>query len=131
MTDRIDKRENLEKKSPLYIQFKDKLLQAIDRMSVVKNRLPKEMKLAEMMGVSRSTLREALNSLVLDKIVTKLSSKVMVAFPLVNKLTYRMENYADFRDMLVKSGTVRIEGAEPCLAEPSKRMLKRRDQVYT
>lgn len=87
MTDHCENKGNLEKKSQLYVQVKAKLLQAIDRMSVGKNRLPNEMKLAEMMGVSRSTLREAFNSLVLDKIVTKMSNKVMVAFPSVNKLT--------------------------------------------
>ncbi len=126
----------MDKKIPLYMKVKEQLLLAINRMVVGKNRLPTEISLVEKLGVTRSTLREAINQLALEKVIKKIPGKGMVAFPSVNRLSFRMDNYADFRMLLEKSGTVHIESTDIAIQEPSKRMLRRMPEaegkkVYT
>jgi len=59
------------KYSPLYLEAKTELIKMIKKGDFKNNKLPPEDKLSEMLGISRSTTREALITLDREGIITK------------------------------------------------------------
>jgi len=59
------------KYSPLYLKAKTELVKMIKKGDFKNNKLPPEDKLSEMLGISRSTIREALITLDREGIITK------------------------------------------------------------
>ena len=59
------------KYSPLYLEAKTELVNMIKKGDFKNNKLPPEDKLSEMLGISRSTIREALITLDREGIITK------------------------------------------------------------
>ncbi len=59
------------KYSPLYLEAKIELIKMIKKGDFKNNKLPPEDKLSEMLGISRSTIREALITLDREGIITK------------------------------------------------------------
>jgi len=59
------------KYSPLYLEAKTELIKMIKKGDFKNNKLPPEDKLSEMLGISRSTIREALITLDREGIITK------------------------------------------------------------
>lgn len=65
-----------DKKEPRYVVVYDKLFKMINEKAFPENsRLPSEPKLAEMLGVSRTTLRQALSLLIDDGLVKNIHGK--------------------------------------------------------
>lgn len=116
-------------KQPLYDKIRLALLKVIKNMKPGKNKLPSEKYLIEKFNVSRSTLRTALNALILDKTITRSKSGDIYAFPSVSKLDFRMDQYEEIRKLLGASGEVRTHSSKPILTEPSKKMLHRMPEV--
>lgn len=72
--DNINLVEN--KKEPRYVSVYDKLFKMINEKTFPENsRLPSEPKLAEMLGVSRTTLRQALSLLIDDGLIKNIRGK--------------------------------------------------------
>ena len=125
----------MEKQS-LYEKVSKTLLEAIKNMKPGKNKLPPEKYLIEKFKVSRSTLRNALNTLILDKTVYRTRTGDIYAFPSVSKLDFRMDHYEELRELLSHNGEVSTFSSEPVLTEPSAEMLHRMpeaadEQVYS
>jgi DNA-binding GntR family transcriptional regulator len=112
-------------KQPLYIKVHTALLTAIKNMKPDKNKLPSEKYLVERFKVSRSTLRTALNTLILNKMVVRTKDGEIYAFPSVSKLSYRMDHYKELRELLSANGTVSTLSSKPVLTAPSTEMLHR------
>lgn len=97
----------------LYVEAKKELIKLMENETFPKNRLPSEEKLAELLGVSRTTIREAL--MVLDR--EGVISKKQGVGNLIHKSTLnskmRIDKYTDFKDLLEDDGyNVEIERNE-------------------
>ena len=123
-------------KQPLYARIQLALLDAIKNMKPGKNKLPSEKYLIGKFQVNRSTLRTALNSLILDKTISRTKAGDIYAFPSVSKLDFRMDHYEELRELLSHNGVVTTKGSTPVLRDPSLEMRNRMpetagDQVYS
>ncbi len=116
-------------KQPLYDKVRLAMLNVIKNMKPGKNKLPSEKYLIEKFNVSRSTLRTALNNLILDKAITRTRTGDIYAFPSVSKLGYRMDQYEELREMLSAAGEVSTFSSKLVLTEPSPKMLHRMPEV--
>jgi GntR family transcriptional regulator len=120
----------LKKAKPLYQQVRDILVQQIGTMKPGENRLPSEEDLTKQLGVSRSTIREALHDLILEGIVSKRHGKGNFAHPAVLQVPYRIDYDSDFRTLLEDPAkTMSIKSSPYVLATASDKMVKRMPSV--
>lgn len=97
--------------SPLYQQVKAFLVETAKKKVAKKNKLQSEEKLAESLGVSRATIREALYKLEKEGILTKRHGKGNYIHPSAFETKMRIDVYHDFIE-LIKDG-----GYEPKLTQ--------------
>ncbi|MDO4337081.1 MAG: GntR family transcriptional regulator [Eubacteriales bacterium] len=90
----------LIKERSLARQAYDQLIEMIRSMKPGQNRLPSEDELSKSMGISRATVREALKSLMLDKLITTVHGRGTFAHPSVLQLNERIDRRSDFFKML-------------------------------
>lgn len=116
----------LQKAKPLYIQVRDVLVNNIKNMEAGNNRLPSEEELTKQLGVSRSTVREAMHDLILQGVVSKRHGKGNFAHPAVLKVPYRIDYESDFRSLLADPNkTLRIKSSPYTSGIASEKMVKR------
>ena len=63
------------KSSPLYVLAKNEIIKNIKSGMFPEGKLPSETALSKMMGISRTTIREALMALGRDGVITKIQGK--------------------------------------------------------
>jgi len=78
----------------------ESLVEMIEQMTPGKNRFPSEDDLAEKMGISRATVREALKYLMMNQFITTIHGKGTFAHPSALKAVNRMDLCSDFYTML-------------------------------
>ena len=94
--------EKLNRGRTLSEKAYDALCNVIRKMAPGNNRLPSEDDLANNMGVSRATIREALKHLMLDGVTTTIHGKGTFAHPSVFEIENRIDLYSDFYMMLTE-----------------------------
>ena len=114
---------------PLYDKVRLAIIKAMKGMAPGKNKLPPERVLIERFRVSRSTMRTALNTLILEKLVCRTKSGDIYAFPSVSKLDHRMDHYAELRTLLSAAGEVKTVSTEMQLYPPSAEMRRRMPEL--
>ena len=87
--------EKLNRGRTLSEKAYDALCNVIRKMAPGNNRLPSEDDLANNMGVSRATIREALKHLMLDGVTTTIHGKGTFAHPSVFEIENRIDLYSD------------------------------------
>ncbi|MBE3581848.1 MAG: GntR family transcriptional regulator [Thermoanaerobacteraceae bacterium] len=113
-------------RNTLQNQAIDLLLRMIKNGYFLSNRLPSEEELAETMGISRGTLREALHSLVKMGIVTKKQGKGTFFHRSIANLDGRLDLGTDFIQILEsQGGTIRVEQTQPVKKPASARAKAR------
>lgn len=102
-------------------QVYDCLRKNIQNMKTGENRLPSEDQLAERLGVSRATIREALKRLTHEGAISKIQGKGNFAHPSVFQFRNRIDLYPDFNQLLSHYGQVHLEvsllGTQPSSKE--------------
>lgn len=113
----------LQRARPLHQQAARALLDAIRDMDAKENRLPSEEELTRRLGVSRATVREALQALVAAGVITRRHGKGTYAHPSVLAIRHRVDQNPDFRDLLAEPGrTVCVEPGPFDRTEPTETM---------
>ncbi|MEW6621719.1 MAG: GntR family transcriptional regulator [Bacillota bacterium] len=90
--------------SPLHKQVKDILIDMINNGKFPDNRLRSEEEMAEALGVSRATIREALFNLQNQGVITKRHGKGNFVHPSAINTKMRIDIYNDFFDLIESSG---------------------------
>ena len=112
---RIIRGETLSDKA--YDEMKKMILQ----MEPGENKLPPEEDLAEMMGVSRATVREALKRLQRERVITTIHGKGTFAHPSFYSMENRMDLDSDFLVLLEKNhGDVTLDMEIYGVKEPTE-----------
>lgn len=88
----------------LWSETYEALRREILAMSPGENRLPSEEELSRQLGVSRATVREALQALVREGYVTRRQGKGNYGHPSVEGLRHRFDLSADFMDLFGAGG---------------------------
>ncbi len=102
------------------------LIDYIEHSEVGKNKMPSEEDLADMLGVSRTTVREALQQLVAEGLLTRIPGQGHYAHRSVSKLNNRMDLYPDIYRLLDKYyGNATLEISEILILPPSDECKKR------
>lgn len=126
-----------------YLTVKDKLLEIFRTETFPNNKLPAEEQLADRLGISIVTLREALMMLTLDGYLTKRRGVGNFIHPSAMDPTNRIDQGFSFADSFQKSGHqpgmrmlfLGVEPADAALAEHLKveegAMLQRNETLYT
>ena len=100
----------------LSVLAKDKVLEYIDAADLGSTRkLPREEKLAQIIGVSRVTLRTALNELAVAGIITRQQGRGTFVSAAAANMDAPLSPMAEFKDMIRASGyepTVEVLGVE-------------------
>ncbi|ADK80190.1 GntR family transcriptional regulator [Sediminispirochaeta smaragdinae] len=92
------------KKFPKYKVIKHYLLQRIKEMVPGDNRLETEEVLSEKMGVSKATVRQAMDELISEDLITRQQGKGVFGHPRVGELKMHLGLWANFRDYLSRAG---------------------------
>lgn len=111
---------------PLYQKIKEELRAIISSMDPEKNRLETETELARKFKTTRVTIREGMNALINEGLITRWQGKGNFGHPSAANLPMRFDITSDFRKLvgeLGKKTTLRHENIERAL--PSKRMVTR------
>lgn len=112
--------------APLYIRIRNELLKKIKKMEPGENRLETETVLAEQFDTTRATVREAMNSLIRDGLITRWQGKGNFGHPSAANLAMRFDITSDFRLLLRDlRGRVVVRQENIRVAQASKEMLKR------
>jgi GntR family transcriptional regulator len=108
------------------MQIRDHLLEEIKKMKPGNNRLAPEEDIAKKMGVSRATVRQAMEALIREGYISRRQGKGNFGHPGVTGLAMRFDRNSDFRNLVRESGgDFSLKQANMQLAHPSARMLKR------
>ena len=111
---------------PAYRLTQIRIAKAIRKMAPGKNRLPTEEELARILGVSRSTVREAVHRLVIEGMVTKRHGRGAFGHPAVANLPFRLDRNLDIQELLKYTGRQLEISITPVeLTAPSQRMIRR------
>jgi len=92
------------KYSPLYLKAKTELVKMIKKGDFENNKLPPEDKLSEMLGISRSTIREALITLDREGIITKKQGIGNLIHKSTLEVKMRIDLVQDFIKLLENGG---------------------------
>jgi len=92
------------KYSPLYLEAKTELIKMIKKGDFKNNKLPPEDKLSEMLGISRSTIREAIISLDREGIITKKQGIGNLIHKSTLEIKMRIDLIQDFLRLLENGG---------------------------
>lgn len=92
------------KNEPLYKKVSKKILELIHSDALINNTLPSEDTLTKMIGVSRSTIREALSELTSQGIITKKQGVGNIIMESAIKSKFRIDLKLDFSEMLEECG---------------------------
>ncbi|HCL90061.1 MAG TPA: hypothetical protein DHW70_01860 [Candidatus Atribacteria bacterium] len=92
------------KYSPLYMEAKIELIKMIKKGDFKNNKLPTEDKLSEMLGISRSTIREALITLDREGVITKKQGIGNLIHNSVLESKMRIDIIQDFLKLLENGG---------------------------
>lgn len=118
-----------KRKVPKYIHIKKELGKRIEGMELGNNQLDTESTLAKEMGVSIATIRQAIDELIADGLVTRIQGKGIFGRPQVCTLPMRIDQDQNFRDMLSRNGyrvsvEQRVKGILTASENFSKRLPK-------
>ena len=89
---------------PLYVRIKESMVDMIRQGAFPGNRLPPESDLSEKLGVSRTTIREALASLSREGIISKRHGIGNLIHPSTLNSRMRIDRYQDFVAILEDAG---------------------------
>ena len=89
---------------PKYKVIKRYLLEVIEKMVPGLNRLETEEVLSANKKASKATIRQAMNELIADDLITRIQGKGMFGRPNVNHLKMRIDKTGNFLELLVKQG---------------------------
>ena len=118
--------QNNEKRKPLHMKVREHLIEQIRRLQPGANRLETEEALAERLGTSRATIREAMASLIREGYVTRKQGKGSFGHPGIAGLQMRIDMNSDFRRLIRDSGgRVHVDRSPAVITTPSLQMLKR------
>ena len=92
------------KYSPLYMEAKTELIKMLKKGDFKNNKLPPEDKLSEMLGISRSTIREALITLDREGIITKKQGIGNLIHKNTLEVKMRIDLVQDFSKLLENGG---------------------------
>jgi DNA-binding GntR family transcriptional regulator len=115
-----------EKRKPLHRRVREHLIERIRGMRPGANRLETEEALAERLGTSRATVREAMASLIREGYVTRKQGKGSFGHPGIAGLQMRIDMNSDFRRLIRSSGgRVYVNRSPAVITTPSAQMLRR------
>ena len=103
----------LERAKSLSERTFDELRNAILAMRPGENKLPSEDELSKALGVSRSTIREAVKQLQMDGAITKIQGRGTFAHPSVFQIKNRVDLHPDFYALLSQEHERVIMKVEP------------------
>ncbi len=92
------------KYSPLYMEAKTELVKMLKKGDFKNNKLPPEDKLSELLGISRSTIREALITLDREGIITKKQGIGNLIHKSTLEVKMRIDLVQDFSKLLENGG---------------------------
>ncbi len=93
-----------DEQTPLYKKTESALLEFIKRNEFQDNKLPSEEALCELMGVSRTTLREALMTLTRMGVISKVHGSGNLIHRSTLRTRMRIDTNINFRDLLEDGG---------------------------
>ncbi len=108
------------------------LLKVIGETSPNHNKLPSEEDIACMLGVSRTTIREALNQLVSEGLISKVPGKGYYAHRSVHDLKNRIDLYPDFYKLLTcyyREAVLTIANIEKRSASPKTEIEFKKNDI--
>lgn len=105
--------------TPLHAQIRGQLLQRLEAQLPPGNRLPCEEALAEELGVSRATIREALMAMEHEGILTRKHGIGTFVHPTALRNRARVELETSFGDLLLELGYTRVHAAGSRTLEPA------------
>ncbi len=100
----IVQRKGLKRTEPKYKAIKRYLKGLIEEMEPGNNRLETEEVLSKRLEVSKATLRQAMDELIADDLITRQQGRGVFGHPRVSKLKMNLGGFANFRDYLSRSG---------------------------
>mgnify|MGYP000918752887 CR=1 FL=1 len=114
------------------------LIEFIEQAPIHDNKMPSEEDLSEMLGVSRTTVREAMRQLVAEGFLTRIPGQGHYAHPSVSKLKNRIDLFPDIYRLLDKyygNATLAITDVAVCSpSEECRECFKKEgdnvDEVY-
>jgi GntR family transcriptional regulator len=90
--------------TPLYISAKRALMDYLRKENMGGKKLPSEEVLAQYLGVGKTTVREAMASLLQNGVITKRRGRDSIAVESALSASMRFDLFVDFVDMLVDAG---------------------------
>lgn len=89
---------------PLYVKAKEAILKLINDNFFTENKLPSETELSKLMGISRTTIREALAALQREGVITKQHGLGNLIHQSTLKTKMQIDKFSDFRNLLEDGG---------------------------
>ncbi|MEL7609285.1 MAG: GntR family transcriptional regulator [Bacillota bacterium] len=115
----------LERAKSLCERTFDELRNAILAMAPGENKLPSEDELSRALGVSRSTIREAVKQLQMEGAITKIQGRGTFAHPSVFHIQNRVDLHPDFYALLSREHERVVLDVEPLgVSTPSESYLR-------
>lgn len=117
--------DRIVRNKPLSKKVYEALCEDIKQMVVGQNKLPSEVELAKIFGVSRATIREAMNYLTVEGAVTKIQGKGNFGHPSIFDIENRLDLYPDFLELILKKHKdVKLKINYKGISEPTENCKK-------
>jgi DNA-binding GntR family transcriptional regulator len=111
---------------PKYKLIKRYLIEEIRKMKPGENRLETEDVLSGKMGVSKATIRQAMDELISEDLITRQQGKGVFGHPRVSKLSMYLGGNANFREFLSRAGyRVSVTQSRSSRGKASEKMVRR------
>lgn len=124
------RRRGLKKAEPKYKAIKRYLKGIIQEMEPGKNRLETEEVLSNRLQVSKATLRQAMDELISDDLITRQQGRGVFGHPRVSTLKMNLGGFANFRDYLSRGGyRVSVSQSSGRVHKASGQMVRRVPEI--
>lgn len=111
---------------PKYLQIKRYLKEEIRKLRPGENRLETEEVLSSKMGVSKATIRQAMDELIAEDLITRHQGRGVFGHPRVSELDMYLGNGGNFREYLSRAGyRVSVTQSPSSRRTASERMVRR------